>query len=157
MTSYLDNFVVQAGLNQPVTFVRNTAQLVCKDSLLVGWGGATDQDSESSSVVHVSDQGAAAIIEGCTLQYHPDSKHMPTVLTHHGCAKASPDNPLPGSLVVADEHGHVDLSECQLVGPTARVADFTGLGIRAGTRATIHLVGVSQNLTPGMNMLGPRS
>jgi hypothetical protein len=121
------------------------AQLTCKDSLLVGWGGATDQDCDSASVVHVSDQGAAASFEGCTLQYHEDSQHMPLVLTGHGCAKGSPDNPMPSSMVVADQHGHLDMSQCHLVGPaggTFGSAALTGLGVRAGRHATITLVSV---------------
>jgi hypothetical protein len=129
------------------------AQLTCKDSLLVGWGGATDQDSESSSVINVSGRGVAAC-EGCTLQYHPDSQHMPTVMFQEGSyVQGQPDNPMPSSLVVADEHGHVDLSQCQLVGPAYRSAALTGMGVRAEAYATINLVGMVLQ-TPGINMLG---
>jgi hypothetical protein len=136
---------LQAGLNQPATLVRDQAQLTCKDSLLVGWGGATDQDIDSASIVYVSDQGAAASFEGCTLQYHPDSQHMPLVLTGQGCTTSSPDTPLPSSLVVTEQHGRVDMSQCQLVGPAGGASESaapTGFGVRAGTHATITLVGM---------------
>jgi hypothetical protein len=136
-------FVLQAGLNQPAAAVCDKAQLTCKDSLLVGWGGATDQDFESASVVLALGQGAAVSLEGCTLQYHPDSQHTPTVLAHQGLAVAGrPGDPLPGSLVVADWHVRVDLTQCQLVGPAFRGAAFTGVGVRAGRHVTITLVGV---------------
>jgi hypothetical protein len=135
------------------------AHLTCKDSLLVGWGGATDQHLESSCVVCVSDQGVAAL-EGCTLQYHPDSKHVPVVLTRHGqgCSvEGLPDNPLPSSLVVADQHCHVDLLKCQLVGPAFRDAAPTGFGVRAGAHATVALVGVCwMSMILSMNRPGSR-
>jgi hypothetical protein len=109
----------------------------------VGWGGATDQHGASSSVVHAIGQGAAAAFEGCTLRYHPDSEHMPTVLIRQGSAvQASPGNPLPSSLVVAEEHGRVDMSQCQLMGPALKSAVHTGFGIRAGAHASVTLVGV---------------
>jgi hypothetical protein len=109
----------------------------------VGWGGATDQDIQSASVAYVGDQGASATFEGSTLRYHPDSQHMPLVFTRQGCAvEFKPDNPLPSSLVVAEQHGRVGMSACQLVGPTARSAEFTGLGVRAERGVTITLVGM---------------
>jgi hypothetical protein len=105
--------------------------------VLVGWGGATDQDTEIPSIVYVGDQGAAAAYEGCTVQYHPDSKHMPAVMICQGSAAVhQPDNPLPRSVVVAEEDGHVDLLKCHLVGPTARGPALTGFGVRAGAHAT---------------------
>jgi hypothetical protein len=108
----------------------------------VGWGGATDQDVESSGVVYVGEPGAAATFEGCTLQYHPDSQHVPLVAGQGFAVQGRPGAPMPSSLVVADHHGCVDLSECQLVGPAFSGAARTGFGVRTGTNATINLVGV---------------
>jgi hypothetical protein len=117
--------VVQAGLNQPAAGVSDKAQLTCKDSLLVGWGGATDQDANRCNVVHTYGPGTSVVLEGCTLQYHPDSMHS-----------------LWTALVVAIERSHVSLSQCRLVGPAPGTASDTGFGVRAEQDATITLVGV---------------
>jgi hypothetical protein len=116
---------LQAGLNQPAAEVSDKAQLTCKDSLLVGWGGATDQDDSSCSIVRAFDQGTSLVLEGCTLQYHPDSKHS-----------------LSFYMVKAFDHAHVSLSQCRLVGPAPADASTAGCGVQAQCYATITLVGV---------------
>jgi hypothetical protein len=124
-----EQLVLQAGLNQPATGVCGKTQLTCKDSLLVGWGEATDQPggSEVLGVVHVDAPGTAATFDGCTLQYHPDSKHIPMGLIQPGGGKDYSADTI--TLVAAKLFSHVALLNCQLVGPSHRGAESTGMGV----------------------------
>jgi hypothetical protein len=112
----------QAGLNQSAAVANGQGQLTCKDSLLVGWGGAADVHDHSCSIVSATNQGTSVKVQGCTLQYHPDSKHT-----------------LDSFVVVATESAHAGLSQCQLVGPAP--GDTTGrrfgIGAIAGGTATL--------------------
>jgi hypothetical protein len=114
---------LQAGLNQAVAYVYNKAQVTCKDSLLVGWGGATDQDDYSCPIVMAAEQGTSVKMQGCTLHYHPDSKHT-----------------LDAYLLLADKGAHAVLSQCRLVGPAPANASGTRPCIAAIQKGTATLV-----------------
>jgi hypothetical protein len=112
-----------AGHNQAVAVVDKKAQLTCKDSLLVGWGGATDQYIDNCHIDWACDRGTSAELQGCTLQYHPDSRHSRSFC-----------------LVVAVDQSHVSLSHCPLVGPAPGDAVSRGYGICSEDDGTITLV-----------------
>jgi hypothetical protein len=144
------------------------SHLTCKDSLLVGWGGGTDQDEVSCSVASITNNGTTGpgqldldrytrivsccrqhylctlklscfctlmrfiyvalpdsvlCCARCTLQLHPDSKHLLStdVLSAHGRC-------------------HTRATECRLVGPTPGSSSTRGYGIRADYHATVSLV-----------------
>jgi hypothetical protein len=112
---------LQAGHNQPAAQALQRGQLTCKDSLLVGWGGAADQDMNSCPVVLASNQGTSVKVQGCTLQYHPDSKHT-----------------LDTFVVLARLDARMALSQCRLVGPAP--GNTTGRNIGIGSAGTATLV-----------------
>jgi hypothetical protein len=113
---------LQAGLNQPAARAVRQGQLTCKDSLLVGWGGAADHDTGSCPIVGAVESGTSVEMQGCTLQYHPDSKHT-----------------LDTSLLMVANSAQVALSQCRLVGPAPgnTTAITSGLGVSAGSTATL--------------------
>jgi hypothetical protein len=113
----------QAGLNQPAAVANRQGQLTCKDSLLVGCGGAADDDDHSCPIVLVYDQGTSVKMQGCTLQYHPDSKHT-----------------LDSFVVAAAESAHAALSQCRLVGPAPGNTTGSRSGIAAIQQGTATLV-----------------
>jgi hypothetical protein len=93
----------------------------------VGWGGATDQDNYSSSIVWASGQGVSLVLEGCTLQYHSESRH-----------------PLETFLVVGQRGSRVSLSQCRLVGPAPGNVSTTGFVAQAQHKSTVTLVSCAQ-------------
>jgi hypothetical protein len=133
---------LQAGLNQAAAIVGLKGQLTCKDSLLVGWGGATDQDQSSCHIVCAAMPGSLIKMQRCTLQYHPDSKHT-----------------LGSDVVLVSECGHVALSQCRLIGPAPGNASPMRAGIgamRGGTATMVRstVAFVAQVQRPAAHMLG---
>jgi hypothetical protein len=114
---------VQAGLNQAVANVYKKGQLTCKDSLLVGWGGATDVYDTSCGIIYAINQGTSVELHGCTLQYHPNSKHL-----------------LPTYLMVIALSAHASLSQCLLVGPAPEHAASSTAAATVAPEATLRLV-----------------
>jgi hypothetical protein len=89
----------------------------------VGWGGATDQDrAKSCAIVEAADQGSTVKMQGCTLQYHLDSKHA-----------------LGIDVVLVGRSSHAALSQCRLVGPAPGNASNNTCGIAAIQQATATL------------------
>jgi hypothetical protein len=51
--AWLRTCALQGGLNCAAVAAVSGSRLTCKDSLLVGWGGGTDQDNLSCPVVYL--------------------------------------------------------------------------------------------------------
>jgi hypothetical protein len=113
---------LQAGLNQPAPQMNERGQLTCKDSLLVGWGGATEFNHSSCAIIGASRQGTSLKVQGCTLSYHPDSKH--TREAH---------------VLLVAESAHAALSQCRLIAPAPgnTTGKRCGIGAFAGGTATL--------------------
>jgi hypothetical protein len=91
---------VQAGLNGYAAFSMGGGTLSCKNSLLVGWGGFTEyEDDCSCPIAGAARQGSSLVLDGCTIQLHPDSKHS-----------------LFTSLLGAAIHAQVKAVNCKFVG-----------------------------------------
>jgi hypothetical protein len=79
--------------------------LTCSDSVLVGWGGATEDRSDliqalSCPVAEAGYMGATVKLQGCTVQLHPDSW-----------------NPEAALLLRSSHHASLTAAGCKLVGP----------------------------------------
>jgi hypothetical protein len=98
----------------------------CKDSLLVGWGGATDgvDDNISCPLVVVDDEDSSLELEGCTLQLHPDSTHS-----------------LPATLLGGRMSSQVKAVNCKLVGPAPGSSSAEVVGVLTQQHAAATLVG----------------
>jgi hypothetical protein len=116
---------VQAGLNAYAALASGKGSLTCKDTLLVGWGGATDnpQDNTSCSVAGAYEESTRLELEGCTLQLHPDSTHS-----------------LNTSLLHAHGHAQVQAVNCKLVGAAPGNCEVKQYGVMAQGSATVNLV-----------------
>jgi hypothetical protein len=112
----------QDGLGGPAADAATTASLTCKDSLLLGWGGASDQDYTSCPVVRVDGPGSTLQLQGCTVQLHPDSKHTRLA-----------------AILMATDHASATASSCKLVGPAQGSLPAAAVAA-AGIDATIALV-----------------
>jgi hypothetical protein len=101
--------------------------LTCKDSLLVGWGGARDQDDDSCPVVAAVCQGSTVQLQRCTMQLHPESTHS-----------------MMAVILDAMDHASIQASSCKLIGPAPGSAPETAVIASAGTQATIALVSAAE-------------
>jgi hypothetical protein len=118
-------YSVQAGLNGYAAFSMGGGTLSCKNSLLVGWGGATDHEDDCSCpVVGADRQGSSLELEGCTIQLHPDSKHS-----------------LFTALLDASAHAQVKAVNCKFVGPVPENCTDRPYGVALQEAATMTLVG----------------
>jgi hypothetical protein len=120
----------QAGHNGYAAFCMNSGSLTCKDSLLVGWGGATDraEDNIGCPVTGSVKQGSLSL-EGCTIQLHPDSTHVL-------------DSLLMGSSV----DGQVKATSCRFVGPAPGRSSGATTGVAVQHKAHGNLVGAAVSL-----------
>jgi hypothetical protein len=118
---------LQGGPNAYAAY-SNKGTLCCKDSLLVGWGGATDQlrDNTSCPVAAVMDAGSSLELDGCTIQLHPDSTHSLTT-----------------SLLGAVAHAQVKAVNCKFVGPAPGQSPAKSYGAFLQQDASGTLVGVA--------------
>jgi hypothetical protein len=89
---------------------------------LIGWGGATDAQANSCAVVTATDQGTSVKMQGCTLQFHSDSKHT-----------------LENYLVLVVTSAHVALYECGLVAaaPGNTTVEAGGVGVHCNLGACV--------------------
>jgi hypothetical protein len=117
---------LQAGPNAYAALSINKGSLFCKDSLLVGWGGATDRQEQnmSCSVVTARENGSSLELEGCTIQLHPDSTHS-----------------LPTPLLAASGHAQVKAANCKFVGPAPGQSTAMSYGAALQDNASGTLVG----------------
>jgi hypothetical protein len=90
----------QGGLGGLAAETKSGAALTCKDSWLVGWGGAFDEDTLSCPVVAADGPRSALQLQGCTVQLHPDSTHS-----------------RPAILMCARGHASITATGCKLIGP----------------------------------------
>jgi hypothetical protein len=120
--------------------------LTCKDTLLVGWGGATDSPDNNMScpVAGVHHKGSSLELEGCTLQLHPESTHV-----------------LNTTLVAAASHAQVKGVSCKFVGPAPESSTARDYGVIAQQNATVGLVSgdepeqLCRELERSVNKAGP--
>jgi hypothetical protein len=118
---------LQAGCNAAAVHVLGRGSVTCRDTVLVGWGGATDEDAEeraSCPVAGVEEKSTRLELEGCTLQLHPDSTHV-----------------LPTSLLCARRHGRIQAANCRMVGPAPGSCTAMQYGVWAQAGAVVNLVG----------------
>jgi hypothetical protein len=90
----------QGVLNGIAADVFYGASLTCKDSFLVGWGGASDQEDIGCPVLMSGCPGSTLKLQGCTVQLHPDSTH-----------------PKPAVILMATDHASITASGCKFIGP----------------------------------------
>jgi hypothetical protein len=100
--------------------------LSCKDSLLIGWGGATDkpQDNVSCPIVIVDKAGGSLDLERCTIQLHPDSTHV-----------------LNTYLMAARVDAEIKASNCKFVGPAPGKSSGKAYGVSIQHNAAAAMVG----------------
>jgi hypothetical protein len=117
---------LQAGPNAVAASSTNKGSLTCHDSLLVGWGGATDRQEHnmSSPVATVMETGSSLELERCTIQLHPDSTHS-----------------LPTPLLAASGHAQVKAVSCKFVGPAPGQSTAKAVGAALQDNASGTLVG----------------
>jgi hypothetical protein len=90
----------QGGLGALAAEAHQGASLTCKDSVLVGWGGAVEHINASCPLVSARSVGTSLKLQDCVVQFHPDSRH-----------------PKPVGLLRAVTQGSTTASGCKLVGP----------------------------------------
>jgi hypothetical protein len=90
----------QAGVGTHAVMAMQGGSLTCKDSLLVGWGGAVDHPGAIGCSVAMATHNASLDLEACTLRLHPDSTHL-----------------VPTPVLFAKQHAHAKATDCKLVGP----------------------------------------
>jgi hypothetical protein len=117
---------LQAGPGGHAAQTQDKGRLTISGSLLVAWGGATDQDKLTCPVVLARGRGTQMQLERCTLQMHPDSTH-----------------PLRTALVVAVDYPHVKLADCKLIGPTPGHSEIRAFAACANHHATVTLVSMA--------------
>jgi hypothetical protein len=114
---------MQGGLNAMAADVLSGASLTCKESMLVGWGGATDEDMVTCPVLRAEEPGSILKLQGCSVWLHPDSTH-----------------PLPAVILLAMDQASIRASGCKLTGPAPGSSPAKAVGAGADTHATIALV-----------------
>jgi hypothetical protein len=97
--------------------------LTCKDSVLVGWGGALEGDNISCPVLEAQHPGSTINVERCTLQLHPDSTY-----------------PKLAIILKAAQRASIIATDCKLVGPAPGNSSGRETAAFAETHATICLV-----------------
>jgi hypothetical protein len=118
--------VHQGGLGGQAVDAIAGASVTCKDSLLVGWGGASDEDDICCPVVDASGAGSNMTVKGCTLQLHPNSRY-----------------PKIAVVVRAIDSGSATASDCKLIGPapgSSSVVDMAAGGELNGAVALVSRV-----------------
>jgi hypothetical protein len=119
----------QGGPGGQAADVSSGASLTCKDSVLVGWGGALEDDIVSCPVLEVEDPGSSLKLQGCTVQLHPHSiQHRATILLR------------------AMEHGTIRASGCKLVGPAPGSASGKSFATSVETHGVIALVSAAASV-----------
>jgi hypothetical protein len=114
----------QGGLGGLAADVFSGSCLTCKDSVLVGWGGALEDDDISCPVLEAQHPGSTINVERCTLQLHPDSTYSK-----------------PAIILRATEHASVTAADCKLIGPApANSSGTMDTAAFAESHATICLV-----------------
>jgi hypothetical protein len=119
----------QGGLGGLAADASTGASLTCKDSLLVGWGGASDQDDICCPILETQHSGSTLKVEGCTLQLHPDSRYSK-----------------PAVILRATDHASIRASGCRLVGPTPGNSSTMIVAAMAEAHGTIALVGTPASM-----------
>jgi hypothetical protein len=116
-------FSDQGGLGGLAADVFSGASLTCKDSVLVGWGGALEDDDISCPVLETMGRKATINVQRCTLQLHPDSTYLK-----------------PAIILRATEHASITATDCKLIGPAPGSSSGGETAATAETNATICLV-----------------